>query len=115
MAKGMKFPHQDTFRVLGDAVLKAALVDLLLKNEDLDTRGKITEEKKQYESTDGLHKMARELEIAGFILMSRGEEIEDVQDRPRVQAETLEALVGALYRDDGFEVAKEVVGEWFGI
>jgi dsRNA-specific ribonuclease len=48
MGKGKKFPHQDTFRVLGDAVLKAALVDLLLKNEDLDTRGKITEEKKQY-------------------------------------------------------------------
>ena len=71
MGKGIKFPHQDTFRVLGDAVLKAALVDMLLKNEDLDTRGKITEEKKQYESMEGLHKMAKELEIADFIRLRK--------------------------------------------
>lgn len=115
MGKSIKFPHQDTFRVLGDAVLKAALVDLLLKNENLDTRGKITEEKKQFESTEGLHKMAKELEIAGFILMSRGEEIENVQERPRVQAETMEALVGAIYRDRGFESTKEKVRTWFGL
>jgi ribonuclease-3 len=56
-----------------------------------------------------------ELEIAEFILMSRGEEIEDVKERRRVQAETLEALVGAIYRDRGFEVAKEVVERWFGV
>ncbi len=110
-----KCPHQDAYRVLGDAVLKAILVDLLMEKKKLKTRGEITEEKKHYESTEGLHKVAVSREIASFILMSRGEEITNVQDRPRVQAETLEALIGAIYRDKGFEHAKDIVATWFAL
>ena len=112
---GIDCRDQDAFRVLGDAVLKAILVDLLMEKRGLETRGQITEKKKQYESTDGLHRKAIELGIADFILMSQGEKITDTKRRPRVQAETLEALVGAIYRDGGFETAKAIAGTWFKI
>ncbi len=112
---GIDCQDQEAFRVLGDAVLKAILVDLLMERRELETRGEITEEKKQYESTDGLHRKAIELGIADFILMSRGEMISDTKKRPRVQAETLEALIGAIYRDDSFSKAREAVGTWFGL
>jgi len=99
--------------VLGDAVLKTILVDKLMKKHRL--KGEITEEKKKYESEEALSKLAEGFDIGSFILTNKGEEKTGADKQPRVQAETLEALIGAMFLDRGYNKTKEAVLKWFHI
>lgn len=106
-------PHQEAYCVLGDAVLKTILVNKLMKKHRL--KGGITEEKKQYESEEGLSKLAEGFEIGSFILTNKGERKTGADKQPRVQAETLEALIGAMFLDRGYNKTEEAVLKWFDI
>lgn len=109
---GKDFKDQEIFRTLGDAVLKTVLVDLLIKS-GCDSRDEITLKKKQLERRESLAKIARELGIGAFIKLGVGEKKQKIDEEPKVLAETLEALVGAIYLDGGFDVSKETISKWF--
>lgn len=103
---------QEVFRTLGDAVLKAVLVELLMK-AGCKTRDEITVKKKKLEREEALAKLARSLGIGPFIQTGIGERKQGAHEEPKVLAETLEALFGAVYLDGGFDALKKVVGELF--
>lgn len=103
---------QEVFRTLGDAVLKAVLVDLLIKS-GCKTRDGITSKKKGLEREETLAKIGRDLGIGSFIKLGVGEEKQKANEEPKVLAETLEALIGTIYRDGGYDASKEVVTKWF--
>ncbi len=103
---------QEIFRTLGDAVLKTVLVDLLIKN-GCTTREEITNRKMDLESEEGLARISRELGMGTFIKLGIGEKKQKVNEKQYVLAETLEALIGAIYLDGGFDASKKVVTEWF--
>ncbi len=103
---------QEIYRTLGDAVLKLALVDLLIK-AGCQTRDEITRKKMALEREEGLAKIARNLSIGSFIKLGIGEEKQQAAKEPKVLAETLEALIGAIYFDAGYETSKRVVTGWF--
>ena len=103
---------QEIYRTLGDAVLKLALVDLLIK-AGCKTRDEITRKKMALEREEGLAKIARNLSIGSFIKLGIGEEKQQAAQEPKVLAETLEALIGAIYLDAGYDTSKHVVSVWF--
>lgn len=105
---------QEIFRTLGDAVLKTVLVDLLIAS-GCKTREEITNRKMELESEEGLAKISRELGIGHFIKLGIGEIRQKANEKQYVLAETLEALIGAIYLDGGFEAARETVIKWFKI
>lgn len=105
---------QEIFRTLGDAVLKTVLVDLLIAS-GCKTREEITNRKMELESEEGLAKISRELGIGHFIKLGIGEKKQKANEKQYVLAETLEALVGAIYLDGGFEASREAVVKWFKI
>ncbi len=47
--------------------------------------------------------------------MGIGEKKQKANEEPKVLAETLEALVAAIYFDGGFDAAKETISKWFRI
>ncbi len=102
----------EIFRTLGDAVLKTVLVDLLIKN-GCKTREDITNRKMELESQEGLAKISRELGIGPFIKLGLGEKKQNSGEKQYVLSETLEAIIGAIYLDGGFECAKKVIAGWF--
>lgn len=106
------YEDQEIYRTLGDAVLKLALVDLLIK-AGCQTRDEITRKKMALEREEGLAKIARNLLIGSFIKLGIGEEKQQADQEPKVLAETLEALIGAIYFDAGYDTSKRVVTEWF--
>ncbi len=108
------FRHQEIFSTLGDAILKAVLVHQLI-DSGCDTAKKITDNKKEIENRDILASIGQELTIGDFMLMSNGEEIERANEKPRPLAETLEAIIGAIYLDSDFETSMEVIKKWEGI
>lgn len=104
---------QEIFRTLGDAVLKTVLVDLLITKNQCTTRDEITSKKKKLEREEGLASISRELEMGGFIMFGKGEMMQKAYEEPYILAETLEAVIGAIYLDGGFDAAKEVVSRLF--
>lgn len=108
------FENQEIFRTLGDAVLKTVLVDLLIKS-GCKTREGITNRKMELESVEGLARIGRELGIGHFIKLGQGEIRQKANEKQYVLAETLEALIGAIYLDGGFEACRESIIRWFRI
>lgn len=105
---------QEIFRTLGDAVLKTVLVDLLIKS-GCKTREEITNRKMELESVEGLAKIGRELGIGPYIKLGLGEIKQKANEKQYVLAETLEALIGAIYLDMGYEASRETIIKWFRI
>lgn len=103
---------QEIFRTLGDAVLKTVLVDLLI-SKGLKTREEITNRKMELESEEGLSKISRDLGVGQHILLGLGEKRQKANEKQYVLSETLEAIIGAIYLDGGFNAAKKVISEWF--
>ncbi len=104
---------QEIFRTLGDAVLKTVLVDRLIES-GCKTREEITNKKMELESEEGLAKISRELGIAPFIKLGIGEIKQKANEKQYVLAETLEAIIGAIYLDGGYDASKKTVMKWFG-
>ena len=103
---------QEVFRTLGDAVLKTVLVDLLIK-AGYKTREDITNNKKGLEREETLAQINHDLGIGPHIRLGIGEQKQNAHEEPKVLAETLEALIGGIYYDGGYDTSKEVITQWF--
>lgn len=103
---------QEIYRTLGDAVLKLILVDLLI-DSGATSRDEITSRKKTLERESMLAHIGEKFGIGKFIKMGAGEKKQKAQEEPKVLAETLEAVVGAIYLDGGYEVSKTTITHWF--
>ncbi|NOR77791.1 MAG: nickel pincer cofactor biosynthesis protein LarB [Methanophagales archaeon] len=99
---------QEIFRTLGDAVLKAVLVDLLIKS-GCKTRDEITRKKIELEREESLAKIGRELGIGESIMLGVGEKKQRANEEPYVLAETFEAVIGAIYLDGGYDTAEKII------
>ena len=102
------YGHQEIYATLGDAVLKAVLVHKLI-DLGYDTKGDITSTKESIENREKLSKIGEKLGIDGFMLTSKNEDDQQIKTDPKPLAETLEALIGAIYLDGGYDAAKEFV------
>ena len=99
---------QEIFRTLGDAVLKAVLVDLVIQS-GCKTRDEITRKKIELEREESLAKIGRELGIGESIMLGVGEKKQRANEEPYVLAETFEAVIGAIYLDGGYDTAKKII------
>jgi NCAIR mutase (PurE)-related protein len=104
--------NQEIFRTLGDAVLKAVLVDLLIKS-GCETRDEITRKKIELEREESLAKIGHKLGIGDSIMLGVGEKKQRANEEPYVLAETFEAVIGAIYLDGGYDTANEIIAKLF--
>ncbi|HOI14370.1 Ribonuclease 3 [anaerobic digester metagenome] len=103
---------QDALRTLGDAVLKTILCDLLMRS-GYETKGEITIMKSTIESRPFLAELGRGFGLQNEILVGEGARVQKHNEEPNVIAETLEAIIGAMYLDGGYESAKKAVSVWY--
>jgi len=107
-----KCPDQSEFTTLGDGVLKVALVQIL-REDGITSPGEITIKKSQMENETCLAQIARNMDIWPDIRKDKGEENRGAEPQPRLLAETLEALIGAIFLDSNLDTVKNVIGHWF--
>lgn len=110
--KGRHHDDQEILATLGDAVLKATFVDLLVRSH-YPTPDAITREKRNLERHDALAGIALQIGIAPHILLGADEKARGGEMEPPVLAETLEAIIGAIYLDGGCEAARDAVMRWY--
>jgi ribonuclease-3 len=105
---------QEAYSTLGDAVLKTGLI-LYLMEKGLETKGEITVNKEPVEKNETLAKVGKRLKIKRFIRLGRGEKELLRLGEETILADTVEALIGAIFLDSdtGLGVVKQCIGLWF--
>jgi ribonuclease III len=98
---------------LGDAVLDLVVSDVLMRRFPHRREGDLSRARAALVSESALAQVAVGIELGRFILLGRGEERTGGRARPSILANTLEALVGAIYIDAGFDVAALVATRLF--
>lgn len=99
----------ETLEFLGDAVLELVVREYLYKRFPKATEGELNEIKVKYTNTDILHRIGCELGIGAFLLMDRGEELTGGRERPSNIAGAVEAVIGAVYLDQGLAGARRFI------
>ncbi|MCL6639213.1 MAG: ribonuclease III [Firmicutes bacterium] len=90
---------------LGDAVLELAVSDYLFRKYRHFSEGELTKLRAAVVCEPSLARVARELGLGSCLLMGRGEERSGGRTRPSILADAFEALLGAVYLDQGMEKA----------
>ncbi|MFA4884553.1 MAG: ribonuclease III [Desulfotomaculaceae bacterium] len=93
---------------LGDAVLGLAVSDYLYRNHPYRDEGELTKMRAALVCEPSLARMARELELGYCLNMGKGEERSGGRERPSILADAFEALLGAVYLDQGLEKASKL-------
>ena len=94
---------------LGDSILSASVADYLYHKHPDQDEGKLSQIKSQIVSGQNLSKWALDIKLGAFLLISKGEEANGGRQRESLMANTIEALIAALYLDAGYTVAKEFI------
>jgi ribonuclease-3 len=98
-------PHQETFTTLGDAVLKASLV-LLLVDLDVKKKGKITILKKDLENNLTLADVGERLQLLekNCLLHKIGDEKKVQEGAVSYRSDTVEAIIAAIFIDSNYSM-----------
>ncbi|MCG2695633.1 ribonuclease III [Candidatus Parcubacteria bacterium] len=93
---------------LGDAVLEMAVTEYLYSNYP-NPEGDLTNWRSALVNTKMLSKIDSKLVINNHLLLSRGEEKDTGRARQCILANAMEALIGAIFLDRGYQKAAEVI------
>ncbi len=102
---GFDLDHNERLEFLGDAVLELIVTDYLFlryKNPE----GELTNFRSSLVKGETISKVARELNMGEYLYLSRGEMKGGGRSNQLLLANTFEALVGAIYLDQGYDKAK---------
>ncbi len=117
--RAFHLPHNERLEFLGDAVLELVATEYLYRNY-AHSEGELTNFRSALVNYKKLSEIAGRLGLEKFLQMSRGEAKDTGRARQVILANVIEALIGALYLDAGYEAAakfieKEVLIELNGI
>lgn len=104
--KSQKHKHNERFEFLGDAVLELVATEYLFSFQE-KSEGELTNWRAALVNGKQLAVVARELKLGDFLFMSRGEEASGGRDKDSTLANALEAVIGAIFLDQGFETARK--------
>ena len=103
--------HNERLEFLGDAVLELVVTDYLFKKYPDRTEGDLTSYRSALVNAVTLGEVARTLGMNDYLLLSKGEAKDTGKARQIILANTLEALVGALYLDQKYDGAEAFIAE----
>lgn len=103
------FRHNERLEFLGDAVLELSISVLLFKKFPDAPEGQMTMFRAALVNYQRLAKVASEINLHKFILMSRGEAKDSGRAHEVILANAFESVVGAIYLDQGFKVSHSFI------
>lgn len=99
----------ERFEFLGDAVLELAVTLFLFDQLPQQPEGILTAYRSALVRTTTLAEAAQDLELGSKLYISKGEEETGGRSNQSLLADTMEALIGAIYLDQGFEAAQDFI------
>ena len=105
--------HNERIEFLGDSVLNLAVAGLLYERLSDLPEGDLSRARANLVKQETLHQVAMMLGLPNLLRLGEGEAKSGGQKRPSILADALEAVIGAVYLDAGFDVASSLVRRLF--
>ena len=106
---GTSHSHNERLEFLGDAVLELIVTDFLYKKYPNYTEGELTALRSALVNAIIISEIASEVGMNDYLLLSKGEAKDYGKARMYILANTYEALVGAIYIDQGYDVTNKFI------
>jgi ribonuclease III len=106
-------PTNERLEFLGDSVLGLIVTDTLFRNHPELPEGQLAKLRAAVVNMRALADVGRNLDIGSHVRLGRGEESTGGRDKSSILADTLEALLGAVYLDRGLDEAGALVHRLF--
>lgn len=102
-------PTNERLEFLGDSVLGLIVTDELYKRFPDLPESRLSPLRSGIVNTKALADVARNLELGKYIRLGKGEEVTAGREKSSILADTLEALIGAIYLSSSFATAEQVI------
>ncbi|NJP65122.1 ribonuclease III [Streptomyces spiramenti] len=106
-------PTNERLEFLGDSVLGLVVTDTLYRTHPDLPEGQLAKLRAAVVNSRALAEVARGLDLGAFVRLGRGEEGTGGRNKASILADTLEAVIGAVYLDKGLEAADALVHRLF--
>ena len=107
--QGSQIQTNQRLEFLGDAVLQLVLTRELFEKFPAYDEGPLTKARAKLVNRQTLAEHGAVVNLGAHLILSRGEETHGGRERPSALADAYEALVGAVFMDGGFDVAREFI------
>lgn len=108
---GENLEHNERLEFLGDAVLELAATDYLFANYPNRPEGELTAIRAALVNTESISNAADEIGVESHLRLSKGEQEATGRGRQFILANVYEAVIGAIYKDRGYEAAENFI-DW---
>lgn len=105
--------NNERLEFLGDAVLSLVIAEFLSERFPSAREGELSRMRSTLVKGVTLAKLAREFALGDYVLLGSGELKSGGHRRDSILADVVEALIGAIYTEAGFDVARQCVRTWF--
>jgi ribonuclease-3 len=102
-------PTNERLEFLGDSVLGLVVTETLYRKHPDLSEGQLAKLRAAVVNMRALAEVGRDLKLGEFIRLGRGEESTGGRDKSSILADTVEAVIGAVYYEHGFDVSTEFV------
>ncbi|KFL37594.1 ribonuclease III [Arenimonas donghaensis] len=106
-------PHNERLEFLGDALVNLVIAEALYQRWPKADEGTLTRARASLVRESSLAELARRLELGARLELGPGEMKSGGHRRDSILADAVEAVIGAIHLDAGFETCREVVLGWF--
>lgn len=97
--------HNERLEFLGDAVMELVVTDFLYHKYPEKPEGELTSFRAALVNTQSISKAAQSINANDYLLLSKGEAKDQGKARQYILANTFEAIIGAIYLDQGYDKA----------
>lgn len=108
-AKNQHLLHNERLEFLGDAVLELSTSTYLYHHFSKLPEGELTKARSGVVCEASLYKQALKISLGEYLLLGHGEIMTGGKERPSILADAFEAVIGAIYLDQGYECASKYV------
>ncbi|MBE6055012.1 MAG: ribonuclease III [Clostridium sartagoforme] len=101
--------YNERYEFLGDSILQLCITEYLFLNYKNKSEGELTKIRSLIVCENSLYEIGKKLNLGYFIRMSKGEELTGGRERVSIIADSVEALLAAIYLDKGLEFVKDYI------
>jgi len=105
--------HNERLEFLGDSILNCVVASILYERFNTLAEGDLSRLRANLVKQQSLFEIAQKLELSQFLRLGEGELKSGGFRRPSILADTLEALLGAIFLDSGFDAARDAIRSFY--
>lgn len=105
--------NNERLEFLGDSALNFVIADELFRRCPQESEGNLSRLRASLVNRASLAEIARELQLGDYVRLGSGEIKSGGHRRESILADTLEAVIGAVYLDDGFDACRALIRELY--